>query len=73
MENGMIFMKKSSSELLEFGLDRAQALSLFTASLNLGLSLEPEPKLGPTSTWAFGIKIKNLTFCDLVIIYLSCF
>jgi hypothetical protein len=49
MENGMEFMEKSSSELLEFGLDRARALSLFTASLNLGSSLELEPKLGPTS------------------------
>jgi hypothetical protein len=45
----MEFMKKSSSELLEFGLDRARALSLFTASLNLGSSLELEPKLDPTS------------------------
>jgi hypothetical protein len=43
-------MEKSSSGLLEFGLNRARALSLLTASLNLGSSLELEPKLGPTSS-----------------------
>ncbi len=42
-------LEGSSPELLEFGLDRARAFPLFTTSLELSLSLELKPRLGPTS------------------------
>jgi hypothetical protein len=49
LKNSPSSLDKSSSELLRFGLERARAFYLFTTTLKLGSSLEPEPRLGPTS------------------------